>query len=96
MSKPRPKKSGAGVSGAAKKSAITPTYRARLHFLIGKDVLLGKTIPPEGFSSFQYALFYLLCGMEELADGMDQSFDDLATRIAAIDLGVGSPKEGGR
>jgi len=45
-------------------------YRAKLSCRIGRDAIEGKTRPPEGCTSTEYALFNMLHAIEEIADAL--------------------------
>jgi hypothetical protein len=42
-------------------------YRAQLSCKVGRDVLDGKTKPPNGVTQMEYALFFLLHAVDEIA-----------------------------
>ena len=42
-------------------------YRAQLSCKVGRDVLDGKTKPPNGVAPMEYALFFLLQAVDEIA-----------------------------
>ena len=45
-------------------------YRAKLACRIGRDAIEGKTVPPEGCTPTEYALFHALHAIEEIADAL--------------------------
>lgn len=45
-------------------------YRAMLSCRIGCDVIDGKTIPPDGASRLEYAMYNLLSAVEDIAREM--------------------------
>jgi hypothetical protein len=48
-------------------------YRTRLACEIGKDVLTGKTRPPQGVPIVEYALYALFDAVQELAGLVDEA-----------------------
>ena len=57
-------------------SKITPACRAKLHCSIGKNMLNGNTEIPEGRDAVEYALYCLLCAVEELAAAIEEVRDE--------------------
>ena len=45
-------------------------YRAQLSCKIGRDVLEGKTVPPDSVKPMEWAMFNLLHAVEEIATAM--------------------------
>ena len=53
-------------------------YRAVLSCKIGRDAIEGKSVPPEGASAMEYAMYNLLHAVEEIANEMMTKYEGKA------------------
>ena len=71
-----------------KTEAEWAAYRCRLSCKIGRDVLEGKTQPPDTVNRLEYAVFNLLHAMEDLSRAIESQGVSASNRIAQIEKGL--------